>query len=310
MIRAWLKRSPIAWLGMLLLLTGLAAPLLATGQPLLLFVPGEGWSSPAISGAEPSDGASFVLPAPIPYSPTERVLRNRLEPPSWSHWLGTDHLGRDVTSRLIHGTRVSLGISVLATMFALLIGLFVGGIAGYLGGWPDLILSRLIEIFASFPALVLALTFVAFFPPGILSLATIIAMVGWTGIARHARAETLRIRNETYVEAARSLGAGRVSIIIRQLLPQALFVVAVPATFLAARAIIVEAALSMLGVGVAEPVASWGNVLALSRTYLQPAWWLALFPGCCLFVTLTICNRLGEMLSGGGGSNRLRILAS
>ncbi len=299
-----------------LALGALAAPLAANHRPLVTISSVGEWSWPAFTGTYwPASGVErqdmetaqeFLLYPPIRFSPELQVRSDRLESPSRAHLLGTDHLGRDLASRLLYGGRVSLGVGLLATLIALVLGITLGGLAGFGGGWADLLLSRVIEIFSAFPSLLLALTMIAFFPPGVLMLATIIGLSAWTSIARHVRAEALRQRERGFVESARASGLRGSRIFLRHLLPHILYVIVVPAAFLFSGAILAEAALSFIGLGVAEPSPSWGGVLALARSYLREAWWLALFPGLCLFVTLSASNQLGERLRTALGQARER----
>lgn len=236
--------------------------------------------------------------APIlaPYPPDGVELGRRLLPPGPLHLFGTDDLGRDVLSRMIHGARVSLAVGFLATALSLVAGTFLGAIAGYYGGAADWIVSRLIEVVLCFPFLLLVLAIVAMFQPSIWTILIALAVTSWTTEARFVRAEFLRIREMEYAQAARASGARDPRIIFRHLLPNALGPVLVSASFGVASAILAESALSFLGFGVALPTASWGSILAVAQDYIEFAWWLALFPGIAIFVTVAAFNLIGDRL--------------
>jgi len=232
----------------------------------------------------------------IPHSPTTIVLTRQLSPPSADNWMGTDDLGRDVASRMIHGAGVSLKVGLVAVSIAVLIGLVAGGLAGFYGGRVDMILSRVIEVMMCFPVLFLILAVIAFLPPSIFNIMVVIGLTRWTGIARYARAEFMRAKQQDYAFAARAIGGSDRRIIVRHILPNSLAPVLVAATFGIANAILIEAALSFLGLGIQPPMPSWGGVLAMGKEYIQTAWWLALFPGLAIFVTVSAYNILGEGL--------------
>ncbi|MDH3215271.1 MAG: ABC transporter permease [Candidatus Krumholzibacteria bacterium] len=233
---------------------------------------------------------------PVPYSPYETSLDDKLQPPSSRHWLGTDTLGRDVCSRVLHGARISLQVGLVAVGIALTIGLLLGSIAGYYGGITDILISRLIEVMMCFPFFFLILAVIAFLPPSIFNIMIVIGITRWTGIARYARGEFLRIKKQDFAHAARAIGASDRKIIFRHILPNSLAPILVSATFGIAGAILVEAALSFLGLGVQPPTPSWGGMLSDAREFIEVAWWLALFPGLGIFVTVTAYNVLGEGL--------------
>jgi peptide/nickel transport system permease protein len=242
------------------------------------------------------DKSKALLMPPIPYSPYETNLVERLNPPSYKHWLGTDDLGRDVCSRMIHGAGISLKIGFVAVGIALIIGVLAGALAGYYGGIIDILISRVIEVVICFPFFFLILAVIAFLPPNIFNIMIVIGITRWTGIARYARGEFMRLKNQEFTEAARALGASDRKIIFKHILPNSLAPVLVSATFGVANAILIEAALSFLGLGIQPPMASWGGILSLAKQYIEVAWWLATFPGIAIFLTVTAYNILGEGL--------------
>ena len=236
----------------------------------------------------------FAVFPPVPYSPTENDLRSILEPPSNKHLFGTDDRGRDVLSRMIHGARISLSIGFVAVGIAAVIGIILGGIAGYYGGTIDFIISRLFEVMMTFPVFFLILTILAFRDPSIYNIMIVLGATGWTGIARLIRGEFLKLRKFEYVEAAVALGGNDFRVMMKHMLPNSLAPVLVDATFGVAGAILVESALSFLGFGVPPPDPSWGDVLSQSQRYVDFAWWLVLFPGAAIFLTVTSFNLVGE----------------
>jgi len=238
----------------------------------------------------------WVLFPPIPYSPNDFDLNYVITPPSWKHWLGTDDTGRDLLSRLIHGTRISLSIGVVAVSIYIFIGVILGSLAGYFGGWVDIVISRLVELMICFPVFFLIIAIVAYLPQSIYNIMVVIGVTGWAGVARLVRGEFLRVRNLDYVSAARALGFKTPRIIFRHVLPNALAPVYVSATFGVAVAILVESSLSFLGFGVPPNVASWGSILAKAREILPSGWWITTFPGLAIFITVTTLNLVGEGL--------------
>lgn len=240
----------------------------------------------------------IAVAAPLfaPHPPDAVDLGRRLLPPGGGHVFGTDDLGRDVLSRMIHGARVSLAVGFLATALSLVAGSLLGAIAGYYGGVADWIVSRLIELVLCFPFLLLVLAIVALFQPSLWTILIALAVTSWTTEARFVRAEFLRIRELEYAQAARASGARDPRIIFRHLLPNALGPVLVSASFGVASAILTESALSFLGFGVALPTASWGGILAVAQEYVEFAWWLALFPGLAIFATVAAFNLIGDRL--------------
>lgn len=231
---------------------------------------------------------------PIPFGPNDVDVANRLHPPDAQHRFGTDELGRDVLARMLHGARVSLTVGLLATMMALVVGCFFGAIAGYYGGVADWLVSRLIEVVLCFPLLFLALAIVAFFGPSIWTIMIALGLTTWTSEARYVRGEFLRIREMDFAYAARASGARDARIIFRHLLPNALAPVLVSASFGVAYAILTESALSFLGLGVPLPTATWGSILASAKQFIEYAWWLVVFPGVAIFLTVAAFNIIGD----------------
>jgi peptide/nickel transport system permease protein len=235
-------------------------------------------------------GASWLAP----YDPNFINLKEVLMPPSASHLLGTDVLGRDVLSRIIFGARISLLVGFVAVGIATLIGVVVGSLSGFYGGWVDRILMRLVDVMLCFPVFFLILAVIAFLGPSIWNIMVVIGFTSWMGVARLVRAEFLSLREREFVVAAQSLGASDVRLILGHLLPNALNPVMVSATLGVAGAILTESALSFLGLGVQPPTPSWGNILTMGKDNIEIAWWLSLFPGLAILVTVMSYNLLGE----------------
>lgn len=277
----------------------LFAPLIANRKPLIAKT-SAGWTFPAFADLwsadfdRPAPPATFALRAPVPFSPNTIDLASRLEPPGNGHYLGTDDLGRDVLSRMIHGARVSLAVGYFATVIALLVGSFFGALAGYYGGAADWLVSRFIEVVLCFPFLFLLLGIVALFKPSMMTIMIALGLTSWTSEARYVRGELLRIREVEFAQAARASGARDARIIFRHLLPNALAPVLVSASFGVAAAILTESALSFLGLGVPLPTASWGSILSTAHEHIEYGWWLVLFPGLAIFSTVAAFNIVGE----------------
>jgi peptide/nickel transport system permease protein len=229
-----------------------------------------------------------------PYDPGHIDLNEVLMAPSAQHWLGTDTLGRDVLSRIIYGSRVSLKVGFVAVGLATLIGLIVGASAGYYGGWVDLVLMRFVDLMLCFPSFFLILAVIALLEPSIWNIMVVIGATSWMGVARLVRAEFLSLKEREFVTAARALGASDVRLILRHLLPNALAPVMVSATLGVAGAILTESALSFLGLGVQPPTPSWGNILTAGKDNIEIAWWLSVFPGLAILITVMSYNLLGE----------------
>lgn len=331
---AWrhFRRQPAAVAGACVILTLIAlsylAPLLANNAPLTVVYKGER-HFPAFRQLFPlnrllppgpvalrleenpdwfleqetfpdGDLAGFILP-PVPYSPLQTRLDDVGAAPSRAtrHYCGCDDKGRDVLARLLHGAQNSLLVGFVAVGIAALVGVTLGALAGFFGGWLDsLVISRLIEVLLCFPTFFLILTVVAVMDPKYLTIWSIMLVIGltsWTGIARYTRGEFLRLRGREFVLAARALGARKRRLIFRHILPSALTPVLVSVSFGIAGAILAEAGLSFLGVGVQPPEPSWGNVLSGVQSAWDQ-WWLGVFPGTAIFLSVLSYNLVGEGL--------------
>jgi len=242
--------------------------------------------------------AFVALAAPLlaPYDPLDFERSRILLGPSPQHWLGTDAVGRDVLSRMIYGTRVSLAVGFVSVGISVLIGILLGAAAGYYGGPVDGIIMRLVDVMLCFPSMFLILAVIAFVGPSIWNVMAVIGLTGWMGVCRLVRAEFLSLRERDYVVAAAALGARPLRIIMRHLLPNALAPVVVAAVLGVAGAILTESALSFLGLGVQPPTPTWGNILAEGRANMDIAWWLSVFPGLAIMVTMLAYNLFGEGL--------------
>jgi peptide/nickel transport system permease protein len=232
-----------------------------------------------------------------PYTPDALDLYHVLMPPSLDHWCGTDELGRDVFTRLVYGTRISLKVGFISVGVAVIIGTLIGVVAGFYGGWLDALLMRFVDIMLCFPTFFLILAVIALLDkPSIWYIMLIIGLTSWMGVARLVRAEVLSLREREFVLAARSLGASDARIIFVHIIPNAISPVLVYATLGIAGAILTESALSFLGIGVQPPTPSWGNILTAGKDYIEFGWWLSLFPGLAILVTVLSYNLLGEGL--------------
>lgn len=235
-----------------------------------------------------------AAPVLSPHNPFEINVDAVLLQPSWSHPFGTDDLGRDVLSRMIYGSRVSLQVGLVSAGIATIIGVILGAIAGYYGGWTDSLIMRFTDMMLCFPTFFLILAVIALLDPSIVNIMAVIGLTSWMGVARLVRAEFLSLKEREYVLAARSLGVDDVRIIFRHILPNAMAPVLVAATLGVAGAILTESGLSFLGLGVQAPDPSWGNILGQGKSYIQLGWWLSLFPGLAILITVLGYNLLGE----------------
>lgn len=231
-----------------------------------------------------------------PYDPLAQSIPDRLQPPSAEHWFGTDELGRDVFSRVLDGASVSLQVGFVAVGISLVAGSLIGLVAGYYGRWLDDGLMRFMDVLFAFPAILLAIVVVAVLGPGITNAMIAIGIVYTPIFARIARASSLSVREEVYVRAARSSGGGDLRIMARHVLPNIAAPLIVQTSLSLAFAILSEAALSFLGLGVQPPDPSWGRMLSEGRSFIEQAWWMALFPGLAIFVVVLAFNVLGDAL--------------
>jgi peptide/nickel transport system permease protein len=229
-----------------------------------------------------------------PYPPNNINTSQILVAPSWAHPMGTDVLGRDVLSRIIHGAWVSLSVGFVAVGISTLIGVILGAVSGYYGGIVDRVVMRFVDIMLCFPTFFLILAVVAFLQPSIWNIMIVIGITSWMNVTRLVRAEFLSLRERDFVLAAISQGAGDLRIIFLHILPNAMAPVLVAATLGVAAAVLVESSLSFLGLGVQPPNPSWGNMLTEGKDNIEIAWWLSLFPGLAIFITVMGYNLLGE----------------
>jgi len=238
-----------------------------------------------------------------PHDPMVGNLMERLMPPaweengSWQHWLGTDVLGRDIFSRLIYGARVSLAVCALAILLAGCVGSFLGIVAGYFGGVIDSLIMRIVDLAISLPIILLALLFGVLFGPSFNNIVIIIGLVLWSQFARMARGETLKVKQNDYIDLARAAGCSPFSIMLHHVLPNVAGSLIVLATLQVGTVIIMEASLSFLGVGVPPPLPAWGSMIAEGRSYVVSAWWLCIFPGLAVLLTVLSVNVLGDALT-------------
>ena len=239
---------------------------------------------------------AIFAPLIAPFDPDAINVKNILLPPSSSHLMGTDGLGRDVYSRMLFGARISLLVGIVAVGIATIIGIVLGAIAGFYRGWVDTIIMRLVDIMLSIPTFFLILAVIAFLTPSIWNIMIVIGLTSWMGVTRLVRAEFLSLRNREFVLASQTLGAKDSRLIFRQLLPNSLTPIIVSSVLGIASAVLVESGLSFLGLGVQAPQASWGNILTDGKEYIEFAWWLSLFPGLAILITVMGYNLLGEGL--------------
>ncbi|MDX9715087.1 MAG: ABC transporter permease [Dissulfurispiraceae bacterium] len=242
--------------------------------------------------------AAAAVSAPLisPYEPTKIDVYNVLSPPSISHPLGTDELGRDVLSRMIWGSRTSLKVGFIAVGIAIVIGTLIGAAAGFYGGRIDSLLMRFVDIMLAFPSFFLMLAIIAIVEPSISTIMIVIGITGWMDVSRLVRSEFLTLKERDFVAAAKVSGASDARIIFRHILPNAMSPVFVAATFGIAGAILTESGLSFLGLGVQPPEPSWGNILTSGKNNLTVAWWLSVYPGLAILVTVLSYNLIGEGL--------------
>jgi peptide/nickel transport system permease protein len=237
---------------------------------------------------------AVFAPMIAPYNPGQIDIDNILTSPSGSHIFGTDSIGRDLFSRMVYGTRISLMVGFIAVGIAAIIVIAIGAIAGYYGKWVDGIIMRFIDIMLCFPTFFLILAVIALLEPSIINIMVIIGVTSWMGMARLMRAEILSLKERDFIYAERAIGAGDARIIYRHLIPNAMAPVLVNITLGIAGAILVESSLSFLGIGVQPPTPSWGNILSEGKAVMGAGWWMMLFPGLAIFITVLGYNLLGE----------------
>ena len=241
-------------------------------------------------------GILMLAGLPMPLDPNATNLEAKLQPPSAAHWLGTDNLGRDVLSRMVAGSTISLTVGFVAMAVSLGIGIVVGAISGYFGGWIDNVLMRIVDALLCFPSFFLILSAIAILGPNIWIIIAVIGLVSWTGTARLVRAEFLTLRESEYVRAARAMGQSGWKVIFRHILPNAAAPIFVTAIVSIPDAILVESGLSFLSFGVPPPQATWGNIIADGKTYILDAWWLIVFPVLAIFTASLAFYIAGDAL--------------
>ena len=239
---------------------------------------------------------SMLAPFIAPFDPNDINVKAILLEPSMQHWMGTDGLGRDVLSRMLHGGRISLLVGLVAVGISTAIGIILGAIAGFYRGWVDTLIMRLVDVMLSIPSFFLILAVIAFLTPSIINIMIVIGLTSWMGVTRLVRAEFLSLNEREFVTASRTLGAKDTRLIFTHLLPNSLTPIIVSAVLGVAGAVLMESGLSFLGLGVQAPQASWGNILTDGKEYIQFAWWLSLFPGLAILITVLGYNLLGEGL--------------
>jgi len=249
--------------------------------------------------------AVIFVPFISPYSPTDQNLRNRLQPPSTEHWMGTDDLGRDVFTRVLYGGRISLSVGLLAIAVSITLGTLVGLLSGYYGGRTDSVLMRTTDVFLAVPRLFVLIVLVTFLralelpwlqPGSFTPIALVIGVLAWMGVARLVRASTMELRAREFVQAAQAVGASNTRILVRHILPNIASPIIVAATLGLAAAIITESGLSYLGFGVQLPTPTWGNMLSNTQNQMTTAPWTAIFPGMMIFIVVICINYLGDAM--------------
>jgi len=237
---------------------------------------------------------AIFAPAIAPWDPNRPDTKRVFAPPSLSHWFGTDQLGRDVLSRVLYGSRISLAVGFVSVGIATVIGLLLGATAGYHGGAIDSGIMRLVDLMLVFPRFFLLLAVLAFLQPSIWTIMAVIGLTGWMGVARLVRAEFLTLREREFVIWSESVGATALRVVFRHILPNAIAPVLVAMTLGIPAAILTESGLSFLGLGVQPPYATWGNILNDGKDSIEIAWWMTLYPGLAILITVLSYNLLGE----------------
>ncbi|MFH1386821.1 MAG: ABC transporter permease [bacterium] len=238
---------------------------------------------------------AVIAPLIVPYSPDD-IIEKEIQGPSLRHFFGTDDLGRDLFSRALYGARISLTVGLVAVIISVLIGTLFGALSGFYGGWLDALIMRGVDVMLAFPSIFLILAVQAMLTPNIYNVMVVIGLTSWMGVARLVRGEFLRIRELSYVEAARAIGCSDLRIILRHILPNASGPIIVAGTLGMAGAILTESALSFLGLGVQPPMPSWGNMLMDSQAYMFDAPWMAVIPGLLILATVLSLYFVGEGL--------------
>ena len=247
-------------------------------------------------------GAALAAPWVAPHDPAKQSLLRRFTPPFWqaggnpAYPLGTDQVGRDVLSRLIHGARISLLVGVAAVVVSLVVGVTAGLVSGFAGGKVDTVIGTIVDVTLSFPQILLALAFVAALGPSLVTIIVVLGLTGWERYTRVVRAEVLALREKEFIEAARSIGVGRLRILVRHVLPNTVSSIVVLSTLQVAQAILAEAALSFLGVGSGRAYPTWGQMISLGRDFVTVAWWLPTLPGLAILMTVLAINLVGDRL--------------
>ncbi len=240
--------------------------------------------------------AAILAPIISPYDPNFIDINSILIAPSYDHIMGTDGLGRDVFSRMLYGAQISLLVGFVAVGISTGIGIILGSIAGFYRGWVDSLIMRIVDVVLSIPSFFLILAVIAFLTPSIWNIMIVIGLTSWMGVTRLVRAEFLSLRSREYVMASEAMGSSDIKIILLHLLPNSMTPIIVSSVLGIASAVLVESGLSFLGLGVQAPTASWGNILTDGKEYIQFAWWLSLFPGLAILLTVLGYNLLGEGL--------------
>jgi ABC-type dipeptide/oligopeptide/nickel transport system permease subunit len=246
--------------------------------------------------------AALAAPWVAPHDPAKQSLARRFLPPAWApggnstYLLGTDQVGRDILSRMIHGARVSLLVGVAAVVVSLLVGVGLGLVSGFVGGRIDTVIMTVVDVTLSFPQLLLALAFVAALGPSLTTVIVVLGLTGWERYTRVVRAEVLALREKDFIEAARAIGVGWARTLLRHVLPNTFSSIIVMSTLQVAQAILQEAALSFLGVGSGGTYPTWGQMIALGRNFVTVAWWLPTFPGLAILMTVLAINLVGDRL--------------
>jgi ABC-type dipeptide/oligopeptide/nickel transport system permease subunit len=247
-------------------------------------------------------GTAVAAPWIAPHDPAKQSLLRRFTPPMWqaggsaAYPLGTDQVGRDVLSRVIHGARISLLVGVAAVIVSLIVGVTAGLVSGFVGGKVDTAIGAVVDVWLSFPQILLALAFVAALGPSLITIIAVLGFTGWERYTRVVRAEVLALREKEFIEAARAMGVGLPRIIFRHVLPNTVSSIVVMSTLQVAQAILAESALSFLGVGSGTAYPTWGQMISLGRDFVTVAWWLATLPGLAILLTVLAINLVGDRL--------------